>query len=615
MEHSQATRTEELKALVKTFPQLPGVYLMRNRFGEIIYIGKAKILVNRVRSYFTGQKEIKTALLVKRIHTIEYIVTRSEFEALLLENTLIKKHKPHFNIDLKDDKSYPMIRVTRDEYPRVFKTRKVVEDGSEYYGPYSRLQHMDRLLELVEKLFPLRKCAGVLKKRDTPCLYYHIGRCSAPCAGKISPEGYGELVGKVRNLLQGKTEGLQKDLKGAMLQASEELRFEAAADIRDTLKALEELKDQQQVVDLKAEQRDYIALACSGTHASFVVLQMRDGRLTGRDLYHLDIYEDEEEAFQQFLILYYSKHPRPTDSIFLSREIDVSLVQEYFKKDGGRGTEIRFPEAGRHLKILRMASENAELDLKKRLEGRANAPGLLDLQKTLGLPAVPRRIEGFDIAQLDGTMPVASLITFKDGLPDRKNYRKFHIKSLQGAIDDFQSIKEVVARRYSRLLNEEGEMPDLIMVDGGKGQVSSAQEVLKALGLEIPLCGLAKKNEEIFLPGRSDPVILPKGSPALRVLQAVRDETHRFATNFNQQLRHKKLKLGTLEGVPGIGPKRSVQLLKAYGSLEALAAADPAEVAEKVSVPLALAENLKHYLEDRAQRDRVVGEIKRVRRT
>lgn len=615
MEQDTGGKIEELKALVKGFPAQPGVYLMRDRDGDIIYIGKAKILVNRVRSYFTGKKEVKTALLVRRIHTVEYIVTKSEFEALLLENTLIKKHKPHFNIDLKDDKSYPFIRITKDPYPRVFRTRKVVEDGSEYFGPYSRIQHMDKLLELVEKLFPLRKCAGPLKKREVPCLYHHIGRCAAPCVGKIDPEGYGKLVDQVRALLQGKTDGLVRDLKEKMTTASQELRFEAAADLRDTIRALEELKDQQQVVDLQPEQRDYIALASTGSKASFAVLQMRDGRLTGRDLYHLDICEEEDEAFLQFLTLYYSTHPRPGDAIYLSRTVDLELLREFLKKDSGRCPELKVPEAGRHLKIVKMAVENAELDLKKRLEGRGNTTGLEDLQKTLGLPTLPRRIEGFDIAQLDGNFPVASLISFKDGLPDRKNYRKFHIKSLEGAIDDFQSIKEVVARRYTRLLNEEAPLPDLIMVDGGKGQVSSAQSVLDALGLTIPLCGLAKKNEEIFLPGKSDPVILPKGSPALRILQGVRDETHRFATGFNQQLRHKKLKLTTLEGVPGIGPRRSVRLLKAYANLEALAAADPLEVAEKASIPLPLAENLKHYLEDRAQRERVVSDMKRIRRS
>ena len=559
MEQITGGKIEEIRALVKTFPPQPGVYLMRDKFGDIIYIGKAKILVNRVRSYFTGQKEIKTALLVKRIFAIEYIVTTSEFEALLLENTLIKKHRPHFNIDLKDDKSYPMIRITKDPYPRVFKTRKIIEDGSEYFGPYSRLQHMDRLLELTEKLFPLRKCSGPLKKRAVPCLYHHIGRCSAPCAGKITPEDYQGLVGKVRGLLQGKTEGLVRELKEKMTLASSEMKFESAADLRDTIRALEELKDQQQVVDFQPEQRDYVAMAGTGAQASFVVLQMRDGRLTGRDLFHLDIYDDEEEIFQQFLVLYYSKHPKPSDAIYLSRSIDTDLVKEFFKKETGRALEIKTPEAGKHLKVMKMALENAELDLKKHLEGRGNPSGLADLQKTLGLPTLPRRIEGYDIAQLDGNFPVASLISFLNGLPDRKNYRKFHIKSLNGAIDDFQAIKEVVARRYTRLLNEEGEMPDLIMVDGGKGQVSSAFSVLQALGLNIPLCGLAKKNEEIFLPGKSDPVILPAGSPALRILQAVRDETHRFATGFNQQLRHKKLKLTTLEGVPGIGSQRSVR--------------------------------------------------------
>ncbi len=608
------SQQEELKELVKSFPAQSGVYLMRDVEGTIIYVGKAKSLVNRVKSYFMSGRDVKTQLLVRRIHTIEFIVTDNEYEALLLENNLIKKHRPRFNILLKDGKSYPLIRLTKEDFPRVFKTRRVIEDGSEYFGPFPNIRHLDLYLELAEKLFPLRKCKGPLRRRKEPCLYYHLGKCQAPCVGKVDAEGYRKHVVKVRNLLSGRTSGLLKDLTAQMQAESAAWKFEAAAGLRDTIKALEELAEAQKIVDLNPEQRDYIALAAEGNHATFVVLQMRGGKLLGRDLFQTEIYSGEEEAFEEFLVSYYSKHAVPAEAIYLSHPIELENAGRFLREKSPT-TELTVPESGRHHAILRMARENAWLDLKKRLETGGNAHALIELKRVLGLEKMPHRIEGFDIAQLDGTNPVASLISFWNGSPDRKNYRKFHMKSLQGAIDDFQSIKEAVARRYSRLLNENKEMPDLIMIDGGKGQVNAAFAVLETLGLKIPVVGLAKREEEIFLPHTSEPVILPRGSPALRVLQAVRDETHRFATGFNQLLRSKQLKLTTLESVPGIGEKRSRALLKEFGSLEALAAAEPSEIALRGGVPEAVAETVHTYLVERQKRERTVTRLKRTRRS
>lgn len=609
------SKFEELKARVKDFPTEPGVYLMKDREGTIIYVGKAKVLTNRLRSYFLPNKDIKTTLLVRRIHTIETIITKTEYEALLLENNLIKKHKPRFNLALKDDRSYPMIRITKDDFPRIFKTRRIIEDGSEYFGPYPNVRHLDLYLEIAEKLYPLRKCQGPLKQRQAACLYYHIGKCLGPCIGKTTKEEYRGQVQKVRNLLQGKTVGLQKDLTSQMKQASAELKFEQAAEIRDSLKALVELEEGQKVMDFNPEQRDYIALAAEGNHATFVILQMRGGKLLGRDLFHTEIYEDEEEAFQQFLLQYYTTHPLPQDSVYISKVIDTEPVLQAFAAEGKPGLDIHFPEGGRHYSILRMAVENATSDLRSRLETGGNQLALVELKRVLNLDKLPHRIEGFDIAQLDGNFPVASLISFWNGKPDRKNYRKMHIKSLKGAIDDYQSIKEAVTRRYSRLQMEEKELPDLILIDGGKGQVNAAFSVLTALGLSVPVIGLAKKHEEIYFPNVSDPVILPHGSPALRVLQAVRDETHRFATGFNQLLRHKKLGLGLLEGIEGIGEKRSQKLLVEFGSLDKLEAADVYEIAQRGGLPLALAETVKTYLADRKVREKTVTDLKRSRRS
>jgi excinuclease ABC subunit C len=607
-------RTEQLKEFVKTFPQDSGVYLMRDAEGTIIYVGKAKVLVNRVKSYFTGDKDIKTRILVKRIHDIEFITTANEYEALLLENNLIKQHKPRFNILLKDGKSYPLIRVTKEDFPRVFKTRRVVDDGSDYFGPFPNLKHLDLSIELSDKLFPLRKCKGPLKLRKEPCLYYHLGRCQGPCIGKVDVEGYRKQVLKVKNLLSGKTVTLEKELTAQMKQASADLRFEAAADLRDTLKAIQELSDDRSVLDMNPEQRDYVAMVSESQYTTFVVLQMRGGKVLGRDLFPTEFYSTEDEAFEEFLIRYYSENTPPSAAVYLNRVIEADSFRRYLNRDRP-GPDVEFPSGGRHASILRMAQENAWLDLKKRLETGGNQHALVELKKVLNLPKLPHRIEGFDIAQLDGTNPVASLISFWNGNPDRKNYRKFHVKSLQGAIDDFQSMKEVVARRYSRLFNEGKEMPDLILIDGGKGQVNAAHSVLTALGLDIPLVGLAKREEELFLPHTSDPVILPRGNSALRVLQAVRDETHRFATGFNQKLRSKVLKLSTLEGVPGIGEKRSQRLLKEFGGLEELAAAEPSEIALRGGITEALAETVKTYLVDQTQRTKTVQEMKRTRRS
>ncbi len=607
-------RTDYLKEHVKAFPLESGVYLMRDAEGTIIYVGKAKVLANRVKSYFSGDKDIKTRILVKRIHDIEFITTANEYEALLLENNLIKEHKPRFNILLKDGKSYPLVRVTKEEFPRVFKTRRVVDDGSDYFGPFPNLKHLDLSIELADKLFPLRKCKGPLKVRKEPCLYYHLGRCQGPCIGKVDQEEYRKQVLKVKNLLSGKTVTLEKELTSQMRQASTDLRFEAAADLRDTLKAIQELSDDRSVLDLNPEQRDYVAMVSESQYATFVVLQMRGGKVLGRDLFPTEFYSTEDEAFEEFLIRYYSDNTPPSAAVYLNRVLEVDSFVKFLNRDGV-GPQVEFPGGGRHASILRMAQENAWLDLKKRLETGGNQHALVELKRVLGLAKLPHRIEGFDIAQLDGTNPVASLISFWNGNPDRKNYRKFHVKSLQGAIDDFQAMKEVVARRYSRLFNEGKEMPDLILIDGGKGQVNAAHAVLTALGLDIPLVGLAKREEELFLPHTTDPILLPRGSSALRVLQAVRDETHRFATGFNQKLRSKVLKLTTLEGVPGIGEKRSQRLLKEFGGLEELAVAEPSEIALRGGISEALAETVKTYLTNQGNRSKTVQEMKRTRRS
>lgn len=619
---------EDLKTVVREFPQKPGVYLMKNSHGKIIYVGKAKNLKKRVGSYFSGSQPVKTRVLVSKIKNIEYIVTQNEYEALLLENNLIKKNDPRYNINLKDGKSYPSIRVTNEDFPRIFRTRRIIQDGSTYFGPFTNVEKIDIYLELIEKLFPLRKCRGPVKKREHPCLYYHIGRCASPCTGKISQADYMKHVEGAKKLLSGETEELIQDLERQMNSAARELNYEKAAELRDTIGAVKAVGESQEVVDYNYEKRDYVAVAQRDTLCSFVVFQMRGGKMTGRDMYRAESFGSEEDAFAEFFFRYYgrfqtaqtsrsstsSRSPKSPQSstassparggnfpdvIYTSSKADVELLQRFFREELGTAVEVKTPEEDRHSKILKMALQNAMQDVERRLKSFANIPGLEELKSVLGLRKLPRRIEGFDIAQLSGKHPVASLVSFYNGNPDKKNYRRFHIKSLHGKIDDYEAIREAVARRYTRILNENLERPDLIVIDGGRGQLNAAKGILDSLGLKkIPVIGLAKQFEEIYTVERDDPIRLPEGAEGLRVLQAVRDETHRFATTFNRALRQKDLSLDTLDNIPGVGPKRGKRLLEVFGSIAAIKQASADELAEKAELPMKLAEEIASRLSD-----------------
>lgn len=584
---------ESMKATVREFPNTPGVYIMKNSKGTILYIGKAKDLKKRVGSYFTGTPAVKTRVLISKIDTIEYIVTQNEYEALLLENNLIKKNRPRYNISLKDGKSYPVIRVSNEDYPRIYRTRRIIQDGSQYFGPYTDVNTIDIYLELIEKLFPLRKCRGPVKQREHPCLYYHIGRCSSPCTGKISREDYLGHVRKAVKLLSGETEGLLQELGRQMETAARALNFEKAAELRDTIEAVKKVGEKQEVVDFNMEKRDYVAGYESEALCSFTVFQMRSGKMLGRDLYRAESFGTEEEAFLEFFFHYYRDADALPDVIYTGSEIETELLQRFFRDEFGTSVKVVTPRDDKHARILKMAWENARQDVERRLRAIANIPGLEELKRILSLPKLPRRIEGFDIAQLSGKYPVASLVSFYNGNPDKKNYRRYHIKNLQGKIDDYEAIREAVARRYTRMMNENLDPPDLIVIDGGRGQLNAAHGILTSLGLEtIPVVGLAKQNEEIFALDRPEPINLPEGTDGLRILQAVRDETHRFATTFNKQLRKKELGLTTLESIPGIGPKRARGLLQTFGSLQEIKAAGAEKIAEKMRFPKELADKI-----------------------
>ena len=592
----------EIREAVREFPESAGVYLMKDRSGKILYVGKAINLKKRVSSYFLKNRDPKTQVLVSRIDDIEFIVTESEYEALLLENILIKKWNPRYNIRLKDGKSYPVIRITNEEFPRVFKTRRIIQDGSRYFGPFASAGLLNVYMETIEKMFPLRKCRGRLKKRSSPCLYYHIGRCKAPCAGKVSAGEYNELIKQVEELLSGDNEHLLNWLKKRMEEASERLDYERAAEFRDALSAAEGLIDEfsQRIIDFNDVKRDYIAFSSYRNNYAFAVFQMRGGRLIGRDLYRTEFALSDEEALEQFIARYYSESGEIPDEIYFPLPIDISLLKDFFLKEKTREPGMFCPEGGQSRSILKMAEENAWQDVMKQKRQMGDPEGIEKLKEVLGLKKLPKRIEGFDIAHLAGKYPTASLITFMNGVPDKNNYRRYHIKTLQGGIDDFGAVREAVSRRYSRLLNERLEMPDLVLIDGGQGQVNAAKSVLDALGLEeLPVAGLAKKNEEIYFHGRPGIISLPEGDPALRVLQYVRDETHRFATAFSRKLREKDTKFSVLEQVSGIGPAKSRKLMEYFGTVSRIAESPEEELMAAAGISRETALKLKKEIKNK----------------
>ncbi len=577
-----------------------GVYLMKDADGTIIYVGKAKNLKSRVKSYFSGRKDPKTVVLMQRVAGIDYVVTRNEYEALLLENNLIKKWSPRYNINLKDGKTYPVIRITNEDFPRVFRTRTIVQDGSDYFGPFPHIDSIERYLELAERLFPLRKCRGPLRRREHPCLYHHIGRCSAPCAGRISRDDYLEHVNGVRRLLNGETAQLRATLERSMEQASRELRFEQAADYRDLLRAIDTLQAQQQVVDFDPDTRDYIAFAAEDDMCSFAVFQMRAGKLLASDMFRTSVFASEGEDLEQFIVRYYDSRKSTPSTLYLPLAVPSDQLAHFFQQEHSAEVEIEVPSGGRHASVLAMARENALQDLERRKRETGNLPALRELASVLQLDSPPLRIEGFDIAHLGGRYTVASMVSFSNGVPDRAGYRRYHIRSLEGAIDDYEAMREVIARRYQRVLNEKLPRPDLILIDGGKGQLSAAREVLEGLGLDtLPMVGLAKRLEEIFVPREPHALTLPEGSAPLRLLQYVRDEAHRFATTFRAGLQSKDLSLSMLQQVAGIGPTRSRRILQAFGSLETLAETPVDVIAKTCAIKVELAEAVHELLRRR----------------
>lgn len=587
MSESSSTR-EILHQTALKAPPSSGVYMWRNPQGTVIYVGKAKNLKNRLSSYFSGNKDIKTRMLISHAVSIEYITTENEYEAFLLENNLIKKYNPRYNICLKDGKSYPVLRITKEEYPRLFKTRNVLHDGSTYFGPYPDASALDTFIDTLYQIYPLRHCK-IFKKKESPCLYYHMGQCKAPCCDKISKDSYSEFFGEISRLLEGKGNQTVEKLTIEMKNAAAQLNFEKAARLRDGLRALSILQNQNVVESFDNQDRDYIGHHRVGELVSFTVLKIRSGKLLGRDNYRVTSLNEDEELTSEFISAYYSSREEVPPHIYVPSRQSYEFLEKWIFEQLQANTELilvtdKIENASRHIAAMNMAFENAKEDIIRRMRERGDFPALQELKDILHLNRLPVRIEGFDIAHIGGKFPVASLISFYNGNPDKKNYRFFRLKTTDGYIDDFQSMREAATRRYTRLLNEQADLPDLILIDGGLGQVNAVDQILKSLKLDIPIAGLAKRDEEIWLPHAEKPVCLPKRSDALRLLQRVRDETHRFATSRNQRLRTKENTVSIFQEIPGIGERRARALTKRFITLENLAEATSLDVANELKI-------------------------------
>ena len=573
---------EKLHETALKAPSSSGVYLWRNHEETVIYVGKAKNLKNRLSSYFSGEKQIKTQLLVSNAASIEYITTANEYEAFLLENNLIKKYTPRYNIQLKDGKSYPVLKITNEEFPRFYKTRQVRRnDGASYFGPFPDATALDTFIDTLYKVYPVRHCR-TFKKREAPCMYYHIGRCKAPCCNKIDKETYNVYIDEIRALLEGKGDETVNKLSAQMKEAAAALNFEKAARLRDGLRALTIMQNQNIVEDFASEDRDYIAHWREGELVSFTVLKIREGKLLGRDNYRVESLSEDEELLEEFARAYYSDEKSLPPKIFIDEKDNTDFLERWLENTILE--KVTTSSSRRDIAALNMARENAKEDIIRRIRERGDLPALNELKDLLGLPRLPERIEGFDIAHIGGKFPVASLISFWKGNPDKKNYRYFRLKTTNGVIDDFASMREAATRRYSRLSNEKAPLPDLILIDGGIGQVNAVDGILKMLELDIPIAGLAKRDEEIWRPHASKPICLPRRSDALRLLQRVRDETHRFATSRNQNLRTKENTVSVFASLPHIGEKREKILIKTFTTLENLAASEEAKIAQVLHV-------------------------------
>lgn len=609
----------DLQDKLALLPTDPGVYLMLNEAGEVIYVGKAVNLRNRVRSYFpkSSTQPIKVQALVEHIADLEYIVTDSEMEALILENNLIKKHSPRYNVRLKDDKTYPYIKVTVQEtFPRVLMVRKRLPDGARYFGPYTDVTVVKKTLAFLRTLFPVRSCNKAIEEgaQERPCLNYHIGRCLAPCAGLVSKEEYGTMISEVLLFLEGRIDCLIPQLTKEMHQASERLEYEKAARFRNQIRGLQSLAEKQKIVAEHAEDQDYVGYARHGELVCAQVFFVRSGKLIGREHFLLECSADEEEGeiLRGFLQQYYEEASYIPREIFTPVAVDQAAVMEdWLGNLRGSRVYLRRPQRGAKKHLLDLVIKNAQIVLDEtRSRGsfkqRALERALQDLQELVQLPEPPNRIEAFDISNLQGSNVVASLVVWENGDFKSSDYRRFRIRGVEGAPNDYAAMREAVGRRFRRGLQEQsGEsleqkfaaFPDLVLIDGGKGQLGVALEVRQELDLIIPFLSLAEKREEIYLEGQSQPVVWPLDSPGLLLLRRIRDEAHRFALTYHRNLRGKATRGSVLDAIPGVGPKRKKELIRHFGTIKKIRAATLDELSEVTGISAKLAAEIYQHLQ------------------
>ena len=622
----------DFKAQLKMLPDKPGVYLMKNSLGEIIYVGKAKVLKNRVRQYFQNSKNHseKVKAMVKNIAEFEYIVTDSEMEALILECNLIKKHSPKYNISLKDDKFYPFIKITiNEDFPRVFITRNFAKDGNKYFGPYPNAGAVHETIKLIRKIFPLRTCKKLIVeggKHTRPCLNYHIKKCNAPCEGHISKEEYRMMINEIIDVLSGRDKTLINRLKEEMQKASMNLEFEKAASFRDKILAIENIAEKQKVFKSQDNDEDFINIYKDEKDCSVQVFFLRDGRVTGRENFILEnsAYEEDNVIISQFIISFYGGTPKVPKNIYIPAvgEEDNEALEEFLTIKRGSKVNIKVPVKGEKKEMMELVKNNARVTLEqfkdKILKDKEiNRVCLEEIQELLDLESMPVRIEAYDISNIQGVDSVGSMIVFEDGKAKNSDYRRFRIKTVKNA-NDYDSMREILERRFSHGLKEIQEIqdrqlkfssgkfsnfPDLIMMDGGKGQVNVALEVLEKLGINIPVCGLVKDDHHATrgIIYNNEELIINRNSNLMQMIRRIQDEVHRFAITYHRSLRDKRTLHSILDDIPNIGQKRRMNLLMKFGSIENIKKATMEELLETESIDNKSAISILTYFKNHEQ--------------
>ena len=604
-EAKSLTIAEQLKRL----PHRPGVYIYRDVNKKVIYVGKAKDLHNRVRSYFQLPEKLtpKTQSLVEHINDIDFFIASSEQEALIMELNFIKQYRPHYNIMLKDDKSFPYLKIdVNEKWPRIYVTRRFEQDGGRYFGPFSNGGSVKQTLRIIKRLFPMRFCSQDLNKPTRPCLEYHLGHCLAPCTGNVQPEDYAQVIKEVTLFLEGKRDNVIKELQEKMNHASEATDYENAARIRDQIQSMHQVIEGEKIAAVIRGDEDVIAFVQEGDQAYVQVLFIRENKLTGREGFLMQgaRHEEPSKIMTGFIPQYYSSSTQIPPLLLIQYPVeDKEVLREWLKGKRGGAVEIESPRKGVKKQLIDTAAENArqgleQIKIKEITSGKSVDAALNELETELKLPAPPNRMEAYDISNIQGTSAVGSMVVFEKGKPKTAHYRRFRIKTVEGA-NDYAMLQEVLRRRFKRG-EEAGDtwsiQPDLVLIDGGKGQLNAVREVFDELKVTVPLASLAKENEEIFLPKRPKPIVLPKSSAGLHLLQQIRDEAHRFAISYFSSLHRKKSFASAMDGIPGVGPRRKSALLRQFGSVQRIREASIDELVAAAGVSSTQAKKIKEYL-------------------